>query len=589
MTGWGATDAIRCTGTGGSSTIFAVLDGVSVNAKSVSDQGYVHSIYIRNDGANAINITNNNLGSVEYVQSGESRRVVLKNKGNGSNNLQFNFRTAAAGDAIDITYWHPKIELGNVATDWTPAPEDVDSDFSQLVTDIGGEIDDLQSQIDGNITTWFYDPVPTTSNAPAVGWATTDAKNQHLGDLYYDASGYCYRWQLSGGVYGWTRITDTDVTTALANAKTAQDTADGKRRVFVTTPVPPYDVGDMWAQGTGGDLMRCATAKSASKSYSASDWVKASKYTDDTAVNNLRIGGRNLVLQSATKLIGAYGETTSLSFEKGVAVSEWSASDAIRCFGTGGTTRLFGTLGGVSVSNTSVKDQEYVHSIYIRNDGDTSITVSNHLSVEMAVASGECQRVVLKGKGNGSNYLMLKFSTATAGDAIDFTYWHPQIEMGNVVTDWTAAPEDDAEIFTGSNPPELPIVKGTLWIDTGVSPTVIRRWKGTGTSTDRDEDGWDTVNDLEEINEISNRLIAQQAEAQKAIDQLATAITIDTSGAHFYKPGYRDRSEVRIDQDSVDILVGGNVNSSFIAGGLILGNYMLWHPEKAGGLAFNLM
>lgn len=148
---------------------------------------------------------------------------------------------------------------------------------------------------------------------------------------------------------------------------------------------------------------------------------------------------------------------------------------------------------------------------------------------------------------------------------------------------------NDVAIYTGANPPELPLEVGKLWIDTGVSPTVIRRWKGTSTSTDRDDDGWDTVSDLEEINEISNRLIAQQAEAQKAIDQLATAITIDTSGAHFYKPGYRDRSEVRIDQDSVDILVGGNVNSSFIAGGLILGNYMLWHPAAAGGLAFNLM
>ena len=148
---------------------------------------------------------------------------------------------------------------------------------------------------------------------------------------------------------------------------------------------------------------------------------------------------------------------------------------------------------------------------------------------------------------------------------------------------------NDVAIYSGSNPPSTPITTGKIWIDTGVTPTVIRRWKGTSTSTDRDDDGWDTVSDLDEINEISNKLRAQQAEAQKAIDRLATAITIDTSGAHFYKPGYRDRSEVRIDQDSVDILVGGNVNSSFIAGGLILGNYMLWHPAAAGGLAFNLM
>ena len=148
---------------------------------------------------------------------------------------------------------------------------------------------------------------------------------------------------------------------------------------------------------------------------------------------------------------------------------------------------------------------------------------------------------------------------------------------------------NDVAIYSGSNPPSTPITTGKIWIDTGVTPTVIRRWLGTVTSTDRDDGGWDTVSDLEEINEISNKLRAQQAEAQKAIDQLATAITIDTEGAHFYKPGYRDHSEVRIDQDSVDIVVGGNVNSSFIAGGLILGNYMLWHPEAAGGLAFNLM
>ena len=439
VTEWGATDAIRCTGTAGTSAGFGVLGGVSVNNTSVSGQAYVHSIYVRNDGTKTIKITNNNLGGEEYVQSGESRRVVLKGKGDGEAALRFNFRTATAGDAINITYWHPKIELGNVATDWTPAPEDVDNDFAQYVTQIGGEIDDLQNQIDGNITTWFYDAAPTTSNDPAKNWTTDALKNQHLGDLYYDKNGYCYRWQLSGGTYGWTRITDTDVTTALADAKKAKDTADGKRRVFVDQPTPPYDVGDMWAQGESGDLMRCATAKAAGANYSESDWVKASKYTDDTTANQ-------------------------------------------------------------------------------------ALTIAQK-----------------------------------------------------------------SEIYTGSNPPSTPITTGKLWIDTGVVPTVIRRWKGTGTSTDRDDGGWDTVSDLDEINEISNKLRAQQAEAQKAIDRLATAITIDTEGAHFYKPGYRDRSEVRIDQDSVDILVGGNVNSSFIAGGLILGNYMLWHPAAAGGLAFNLM
>ena len=40
------------------------------------------------------------------------------------------------------------------------------SDYAAVVT---SSLGDLQSQIDGNITTWFYAYVPTTANAPASG------------------------------------------------------------------------------------------------------------------------------------------------------------------------------------------------------------------------------------------------------------------------------------------------------------------------------------------------------------------------------------------------------------------------------------
>lgn len=50
-------------------------------------------------------------------------------------------------------------------------------------------------------------------------------------------------WQLPvgqvGGVYQWVLIEDVEVAKALADAARAQDTADGKRRVFVSQPVPP--------------------------------------------------------------------------------------------------------------------------------------------------------------------------------------------------------------------------------------------------------------------------------------------------------------------------------------------------------------
>ncbi|MFS6555925.1 hypothetical protein VPJ68_10740, partial [Parabacteroides distasonis] len=55
----------------------------------------------------------------------------------------------------------------------------------------------------------------------------------------------------------------------------AQDTADGKRRVFVSTPKPPYDIGDLWVDGK--DLRRCIT-KRTTGSYIANDWVVAVNY-----------------------------------------------------------------------------------------------------------------------------------------------------------------------------------------------------------------------------------------------------------------------------------------------------------------------
>lgn len=161
----------------------------------------------------------------------------------------------------------------------------------EFVESVVQDIDELKKQVDGAIETWFYEPVPTLNNAPAVNWTTTELKNQHLGDLYYSGEGKAYRFQMEGSNYVWQVITDSDITLALANAQKAQDTADGKRRVFVNTPTASsvYDVGDLWVNATYGsynnDLLRCKTAKTAGQPFSINHWELASKYTDDTKAN----------------------------------------------------------------------------------------------------------------------------------------------------------------------------------------------------------------------------------------------------------------------------------------------------------------
>lgn len=158
-------------------------------------------------------------------------------------------------------------------------------------------IADLQNQVDGAIETWFYEGVPTLKNAPASSWTTDKEKDTHLGDLYYDnKTGKAYRFAKDGSTYKWTVITDTDIAKALSDAAKAQETADGKMKVFSTQPIPPYQLGDIWVNATyptdgsiyKNEILRCQTAKAKGSSFAIADWTKASKYTDDSALNTFK-------------------------------------------------------------------------------------------------------------------------------------------------------------------------------------------------------------------------------------------------------------------------------------------------------------
>lgn len=147
------------------------------------------------------------------------------------------------------------------------------------------KIAELQKQIDGQIETWYYDYQPTLSNIPASNWKTESDRAKHEGDLFYwKSKGYAYRFFKNGSTWTWQMVQDTDVTKALQQAAEAQDTADAKRRVFVVTPTPPYEVGDLWVGNSSSDLKRCQTTRS-SGNYVSGDWIKAVKYTDDSALN----------------------------------------------------------------------------------------------------------------------------------------------------------------------------------------------------------------------------------------------------------------------------------------------------------------
>lgn len=172
-----------------------------------------------------------------------------------------------------------------------------------------GILEEIQSQLDGQIEQFFYTYDPTLSNIPASEWTTTALKEQHLGDLFYNTdTGAVFRFVKDGSTYKWQQLSDAEVAEALAIANDALALAREKRRIFTSTPYPPYEVGDLWVQGSSGDIMRCKTSR-ASGSYTSSDWEKASKYTDNTALKNFINGSYKDTITNITTQIDGKIET----------------------------------------------------------------------------------------------------------------------------------------------------------------------------------------------------------------------------------------------------------------------------------------
>ena len=104
--------------------------------------------------------------------------------------------------------------------------------------------------------------------------------------------------------------------------------------------MPPYDVGDLWTQGNDGDLMRCQTART-SGNFVSSDWVKATKYTDDSAVDKLN---KSLTSEEVFNRLTDNGKKQGIYMQGDQLYINFS-------YGKGGTL----TLGGVNNENGSIQ------------------------------------------------------------------------------------------------------------------------------------------------------------------------------------------------------------------------------------------
>ena len=195
-----------------------------------------------------------------------------------------------------------------------------------------GRISSVMQQSDRNITFYFGDAVPSLTNEPANEWTDDETKEMHEHDVYYNRSyvetggGRSYSFEKNqDGSFAWKEITDADVLKSLEAAQRAQDTADGKRRVFVQAiPVPPYDAGDQWTNATFGDkyrndLLVCIQPKKKGEEFSIEDWQSAQHYTTKQFEAEFNVGGKSISafvkdLRTGLEAVGMHMDGENSSF-----------------------------------------------------------------------------------------------------------------------------------------------------------------------------------------------------------------------------------------------------------------------------------
>jgi hypothetical protein len=238
--------------------------------------------------------------------------------------------------ATAIRFKEVKLEKGNKATDWTPAPEDIEEKIQANTTAITIAQDSISGLITENTIT--KGDINTLKDKYTSVKATVDGINTTVSSHA------------------------TSITNAQNTANNANTLADSKAKVFTSTPTTPYKIGDIWTGGPSGEIMKCKVAR-ATGSYVATDWEKASKYTDDTKAKAVeqRV---NTVEQNIT----ATAITTTISS----AINAGTSSIT--------TTQFVMDTTGLTVKNGAIKIQNKVGTTVLSADVNGNLSYTGKIS-----------------------------------------------------------------------------------------------------------------------------------------------------------------------------------------------------------------
>ena len=183
---------------------------------------------------------------------------------------------------------------------------------------------DLQEQVDNKIESWYT----LSTSDPKSAWTTAALKLLHNGDMWYQTdtkNSYYY----TSSTDTWNVLQDATALQALANAATAQATADGVVESYYaqyqdTAPA----TSSMWLNKTGTKVL---------KEYVGGAWSNVSVKVGDTLtaydvttkdISVFVYYGGAWVSNTAGGLVANSNAVTSLSTELNNGINTWAAADS---------------------------------------------------------------------------------------------------------------------------------------------------------------------------------------------------------------------------------------------------------------------
>ena len=421
-------------------TLYHGVDGYTFNNKEYVDYGVNHStnkafFHVYGDMYfGDLPTSANNYEGDSYVKyDSDKKKVTIK------------------GD-LDIKSTYDGKTLDKYITE-----KSLDKNAVETIINKSQTIIDLQNQIDGAIETWFYDGVPTLKNAPAISWKTDNDKKTHLGDLYYDnKTGKAYRCAKDGSTYEWIIITDTELTKALKDssqalkdaaaadkkANGAQATANTKRRIFGSQPVPPYDVNDMWVNATypndgstyKNEILKCSTAKAEGEKFDIADWKLASKYTDDTKAEEAKKAAEKAqeeikTTQSNLNALGTTVTENKKTFDSYVKDGYLEPSEIAAM--AQDSKRLEDAFAAAEKSYNEVKGAEVLKSTKELTDLNTAFTTLSTAKTELVTYLSDISTNYNKADTNGKAAIVSAVGTKFTNFQSAYSAFYDKLGLAN--------------------------------------------------------------------------------------------------------------------------------------------------------------